>query len=187
MLVYTTGKGVNGFTLDPSIGEFCLSHPNMKIPKDGTIYSLNEGNYVHFPDGVKKYLKYCQIEDQQTSRPYTSRYIGSMVADIHRNMIKGGIFIYPKTSGAPNGKLRLVYECNPMAYLIEQAGGRATDGYRRILDLRVTSLHQRSAIFIGSENMVLKAEELMRQFSPLTPEEKVDRKLEGMGVVGGID
>ena len=187
MLVYTTGKGVNGFTLDPSIGEFCLSHPNMKIPKDGTIYSINEGNYVHFPDGVKKYLKYCQIEDQQTSRPYTSRYIGSMVADIHRNMIKGGIFIYPTTSGAPNGKLRLVYECNPMAYLIEQAGGRATDGYRRILDLKVTSLHQRSAIFIGSENMVLKAEELMRQFSPLTPEETVERKLEGMGVIGGID
>ena len=187
MLVYTTGKGVNGFTLDPSIGEFCLSHPNMKIPKNGTIYSLNEGNYVHFPDGVKKYLKYCQIEDQQTSRPYTSRYIGSMVADIHRNMIKGGIFIYPTTSGAPNGKLRLVYECNPMAYLIEQAGGRATDGYRRILDLKVTSLHQRSAIFIGSENMVLKAEELMRQFSPLTPEETVERKLEGMGVIGGID
>ena len=187
MLVYTTGKGVNGFTLDPSIGEFCLSHPNMKIPKDGTIYSINEGNYVHFPDGVKKYLKYCQIEDQQTSRPYTSRYIGSMVADIHRNMIKGGIFIYPTTSGAPNGKLRLVYECNPMAYLIEQAGGRATDGYRRILDLKVTSLHQRSAIFIGSENMVLKAEELMHQFSPLTPEETVERKLEGMGVVGGID
>ena len=187
MLVYTTGKGVNGFTLDPSIGEFCLSHPNMKIPKDGTIYSINEGNYVHFPDGVKKYLKYCQIEDQQTSRPYTSRYIGSMVADIHRNMIKGGLFIYPTTSGAPNGKLRLVYECNPMAYLIEQAGGRATDGYRRILDLKVTSLHQRSAIFIGSENMVLKAEELMRQFSPLTPEETVERKLEGMGVIGGID
>lgn len=187
MLVYTTGKGVNGFTLDPSIGEFCLSHPDMKIPQDGTIYSLNEGNYVHFPDGVKKYLKYCQIEDQQTSRPYTSRYIGSMVADIHRNMIKGGIFIYPTTSGAPNGKLRLVYECNPMAYIIEQAGGRATDGYGRILDLKVTSLHQRSAIFIGSENMVLKAEELMHQYSPLTPEEKVERKLEGMGVIGGID
>lgn len=187
MLVYTTGKGVNGFTLDPSIGEFCLSHPNMKIPINGTIYSLNEGNYVHFPDGVKKYLKYCQIEDQQTSRPYTSRYIGSMVADIHRNMIKGGIFIYPTTSGAPNGKLRLVYECNPMAFLIEQAGGRATDGYGRILDLKVTSLHQRSAIFIGSENMVLKAEELMQQYSPLTPDEKVERKLEEMGVIGGID
>jgi len=187
MLVYTTGKGVNGFTLDPSIGEFCLSHPNMKIPKDGTIYSLNEGNYVHFPDGVKKYLKYCQIEDEQTSRPYTSRYIGSMVADIHRNMIKGGIFIYPTTSGAPNGKLRLVYECNPMAFIIEQAGGRATDGYHRVLDLDVTSLHQRSAIFIGSENMVLKAEELMQQYSALTPAEKVDQKLEELGVIGGID
>lgn len=186
MLVYTTGKGVNGFTLDPSIGEFCLSHPNMKIPKDGTIYSLNEGNYVHFPDGVKKYLKYCQIEDEATSRPYTSRYIGSMVADIHRNIIKGGIFIYPTTSSAPNGKLRLVYECNPMAFIIEQAGGRATDGFNRILDREVTSLHQRSAIFIGSENMVLKAEELMRQYSSSTPE-KADRKLEGLGIIGGID
>ncbi|HEY1008747.1 MAG: class 1 fructose-bisphosphatase [Daejeonella sp.] len=187
MLVYTTGKGVNGFTLDPSIGEFCLSHPNMTIPKDGTIYSLNEGNYVHFPDGVKKYLKYCQVEDQQTSRPYTSRYIGSMVADVHRNMIKGGIFIYPTTSGAPNGKLRLVYECNPMAFIIEQAGGRATDGYNRICEKEVSSLHQRSAIFIGSENMVLKAEEFMRQYSALTPDEKAEKKLEQMGVIGGID
>lgn len=187
MLVYTTGKGVNGFTLDPSIGEFCLSHPDMKIPKDGTIYSINEGNYVHFPDGVKKFLKYCQIEDEQTSRPYTSRYIGSMVADIHRNMIKGGIFIYPTTSSAPNGKLRLVYECNPMAFIIEQAGGRATDGYRRILDQSVNSLHQRSAIFIGSENMVLKAEELMRQYSGLTPDEETEQKLEKLGIIGGID
>lgn len=187
MLVYTTGKGVNGFTLDPSIGEFCLSHPDMKIPKDGTIYSINEGNYVHFPDGVKKFLKYCQIEDEQTSRPYTSRYIGSMVADIHRNMIKGGIFIYPTTSSAPNGKLRLVYECNPMAFIIEQAGGRATDGYQRIMDQVVTSLHQRSAIFIGSENMVLKAEELMRQYSGLTPGEEAEQKLEKLGIIGGID
>lgn len=187
MLVYTTGKGVNGFTLDPSIGEFCLSHPYMTIPKDGTIYSINEGNYVHFPDGVKKYLKYCQVEDEKTFRPYTSRYIGSMVADLHRNMIKGGIFIYPTTSSAPNGKLRLVYECNPMAFIIEQAGGRATDGYNRILDKNVEALHQRSAIFIGSENMVLKAEELMQQYSALTPDEKAEKKLEGMGVVGGID
>jgi fructose-1,6-bisphosphatase I len=166
MLVYTTGKGVNGFTLDPSIGEFCLSHPDMKIPKDGVIYSINEGYYVHFPDGVKKYIKYCQVEDEKTKRPYTSRYIGSMVADLHRNMIKGGIFIYPITSQAPKGKLRLVYECNPMSFIIEQAGGRASNGYERILELEVKELHQRSAIFIGSENMVLKAEEMMAYFSP---------------------
>lgn len=176
MLVYTTGKGVNGFTLDPSIGEFCLSHPDMKIPKDGVIYSINEGYYVHFPDGVKKYIKYCQVEDTKTNRPYTSRYIGSMVADIHRNLIKGGIFIYPITAGAPKGKLRLVYECNPMAFIIEQAGGRASNGYERILNLDVTELHQRSAIFIGSENMVFKAEELMSFFSP----QGTKRTLEGV-------
>ena len=166
MLVYTTGKGVNGFTLDPSIGEFCLSHPDMKIPKDGVIYSINEGYYAHFPDGVKKYIKYCQVEDEKTKRPYTSRYIGSMVADIHRNLIKGGIFIYPVTASAPKGKLRLVYECNPMAFIVEQAGGKASNGYDRILDLDVNELHQRSAIFIGSESMVHKAEELMSFFSP---------------------
>lgn len=166
MLVYTTGKGVNGFTLDPSIGEFCLSHPDMQIPKDGIIYSINEGYYTHFPDGVKKYIKYCQVEDAKTNRPYTSRYIGSMVADIHRNLIKGGIFIYPVTASAPNGKLRLVYECNPMAFIIEQAGGKATNGYKRILEIEVKELHQRSAIFIGSENMVNKAEEMMMCFSP---------------------
>lgn len=170
MMVYTTGKGVNGFTLDPSIGEFCLSHPDMKIPKEGTIYSINEGNYVHFPDGVKKYIKFCQVEDKASSRPYTSRYIGSMVADIHRSIIKGGIFIYPTTSGAPNGKIRLVYECNPMAFIIEQAGGRASNGFERILDMEVNSLHQRSAVFIGSEKMVLKAEEMMREFSSVETE-----------------
>ncbi len=162
MLVYTTGKGVNGFTLDPSIGEFCLSHPNLKIPASGTIYSINEGNYVHFPDGVKKYIKYCQVEDLATKRPYTSRYIGSMVADIHRSIIKGGIFIYPTTSSAPTGKLRLVYECNPMAFIIEQAGGKATNGFQRILELPVTDLHQRSAIFIGSADMVSQAESFMQ-------------------------
>lgn len=158
MLVYTTGKGVNGFTLDPSIGEFCLSHPNLQIPQTGSIYSVNEGNYVHFPEGVKQYIKYCQVEDQATGRPYTSRYIGSMVADVHRNLIKGGIFIYPVTASAPDGKLRLVYECNPMAFVIEQAGGRATNGNVRILDLEVTGLHQRSPIFIGSGQMVRTAE-----------------------------
>jgi fructose-1,6-bisphosphatase I len=162
MLVYTTGKGVNGFTLDPSIGEFCLSHPNLKIPASGTIYSINEGNYVHFPDGVKKYIKYCQVEDLATKRPYTSRYIGSMVADIHRSIIKGGIFIYPTTSSGPTGKLRLVYECNPMAFIIEQAGGKATNGFQRILELPVTDLHQRSAIFIGSADMVSQAESFMQ-------------------------
>jgi fructose-1,6-bisphosphatase I len=166
MLVYTTGKGVNGFTLDPSIGEFCLSHPDMKIPEEGTIYSINEGYYTHFPDGVKKYIKYCQVDDAVTHRPYTSRYTGSMVADVHRNMIKGGIFIYPSTAGSRKGKLRLVYECNPMAFIIEQAGGIATDGYNRILDLEVNELHQRSPIFIGSEHMVKKAMEFMLAFSP---------------------
>ena len=166
MLVYTTGKGVNGFTLDPSIGEFCLSHPDIKIPDTGYIYSINEGNYVHFPEGVKKYIKYCQVEDEQSQRPYTSRYIGSMVADLHRNLIKGGIYIYPTTSSAPKGKLRLVYECNPLAFIIEQAGGRATNGFDRILDIEVTEIHQRESIFIGSTKMVLLAEEYMAQYSP---------------------
>lgn len=165
MLVYTTGKGVNGFTLDPSIGEFCLSHPELKIPKNGTIYSVNEGNYVHFPDGVKQYIKYCQVEDTATNRPYTSRYIGSMVADIHRSLIKGGVFIYPKTASAPNGKLRLVYECNPMAFIVEQAGGKASTGFERIMELPVYDLHQRSAIVIGSAEMVNMAESFMQKYA----------------------
>ncbi len=167
MLVYTTGKGVNGFTLDPSIGEFCLSHPDMQIPKDGLIYSINEGNYVHFPEGVKRYIKYCQVEDPSTHRPYTSRYIGAMAADIHRNLIKGGIYIYPTTAASPKGKLRLLYECNPLAFIIEQAGGKASDGYQRILDIEPQELHQRTSIFIGSSNMVEKAEEFMAAHSPL--------------------
>lgn len=165
MLVYTTGKGVNGFTLDPSIGEFCLSHPNLKMPKSGKIYSINEGNYIHFPEGVKKYIKYCQEEDSQTSRPYSSRYIGSAVADIHRNLLKGGIFIYPPTAKAPSGKLRLLYECNPLAFVIEQAGGRATDGSRRILEIQPKALHQRTPLFLGSSDMVDKVEEFMTKYS----------------------
>ncbi|MCX2451578.1 class 1 fructose-bisphosphatase [Pedobacter sp. PLR] len=165
MMVYTTGKGVNGFTLDPSIGEFCLSHPNMTIPDGGNIYSLNEGNYVHFPEGVKKYLKYVQVHDEETNRPYTSRYIGSMVGDIHRNLIKGGIYIYPTTAKSPNGKLRLLYECNPMAFIVEQAGGVASDGFNRILEIEPTELHQRSSIFIGSKEMVNMAEGMMAEFS----------------------
>jgi len=162
MLVYTTQRGVNGFTLDPSIGEFCLSHPDMKCPETGSIYSVNEGNYAQFPEGVKQYIRYCQIEDHASSRPYSSRYTGSLVADFHRNLLKGGIFIYPSTAKAPKGKLRLLYECNPLALIIEQAGGKASDGQRRILELIPTSLHQRTSLFIGSARMVTKAEEFMR-------------------------
>jgi len=162
MLVYTTGHGVNGFTLNPAIGTFYLSHPNMQYPEDGRIYSINEGNYVHFPQGVKDYIKYCQAEEDD--RPYTSRYIGSLVSDFHRNMIKGGIFIYPKSSQASNGKLRLLYECNPMAFLAEQANGRASDGFTRILDIQPTELHQRVPFFCGSKNMVEKAESFMAKY-----------------------
>lgn len=165
MLVYTTGKGVNGFTLDPSVGIFCLSHPDMKYPESPNIYSINEGNYIYFPDGVKKYIKYCQEDHPATLRPYTSRYIGSMVADFHRNLIKGGIFIYPGTTKQPKGKLRLLYECNPVAFLAEQAGGKASDGFRRIMEIEPKTLHQRAPLFIGPKSMVEKAEEFMRQCS----------------------
>ncbi|HIO68733.1 MAG TPA: class 1 fructose-bisphosphatase [Flavobacteriales bacterium] len=168
MLVYTTGRGVNGFTLDPSIGEFCLSHPKMQIPKGGRIYSVNQGYFVHFPDGVRQYIKYCQKADAATNRPYSLRYIGSMVADIHRNMIKGGVFIYPTTADSPTGKLRLLYECNPLAFIVEQAGGKATDGFSRILDIQPEELHQRVPIFIGSTEMVERAEEFMKQYSAET-------------------
>lgn len=160
MLVYTTGHGVNGFTLNPAIGTFYLSHPNMQFPETGRIYSINEGNYAHFPQGVKNYIKYCQEEKED--RPYTSRYIGSLVSDFHRNLIKGGIYIYPQTSKAPNGKLRLLYECNPMAFLAEQANGLATDGFQRIMDIKPTELHQRVPIFCGSRKMVEKAKEFMK-------------------------
>lgn len=168
MLVYTTGKGVNGFTLDPSIGEFCLSHPDIKTPSTGTIYSINEGNHLHFPDGVKKYIKYCQEEDKATDRPYSSRYIGSGVADIHRNLLKGGIYIYPTTTKSPKGKLRLLYECNPLAFIIEQAGGKATDGNKRIMEQDITELHQRTPLFLGSADMVDKAMEFMEKYKEVT-------------------
>lgn len=160
MLVYSTGNGVNGFTLNPAIGTYYLSHPNIKIPEKGNIYSINEGNYIHFPQGVKDYIKYCQKEEDD--RPYTSRYIGSLVSDFHRNMIKGGIYIYPNTSKNPNGKLRLLYECNPMAFIAEQAGGKASNGFMPILDLKPTELHQRVPFFCGSKLMVDKAEEFMK-------------------------
>jgi fructose-1,6-bisphosphatase I len=165
MLVYTTGKGVNGFTLDPSIGEFCLSHPNIQTPKKGNVYSINEGNYLHFPDGIKKYLKFCQEEDKLSNRPYSSRYIGSGVADIHRNLITGGIYIYPTTTKSPNGKLRLLYECNPLAFILEQAGGKASTGGKRIMDLPITELHQRTPLFLGSSEMVDVAQDFMTKYS----------------------
>ncbi|HLW32234.1 MAG TPA: class 1 fructose-bisphosphatase [Aequorivita sp.] len=160
MIVYSTGHGVNGFTLNPAIGTYYLSHPNMQFPEIGHIYSVNEGNYVHFPQGVKDYIKYCQKEEED--RPYTSRYIGSLVSDFHRNMIKGGIYIYPNTSKDPQGKLRLLYECNPMAMIAEQAGGKASNGFQRILEIQPTSLHQRVPFFCGSIKMVEKAEEFMQ-------------------------
>lgn len=159
MLVYTTGNGVNGFTLNPAIGTFYLSHPEMKVSENGCIYSVNEGNYVHFPQGVKDYIKYCQAEEGD--RPYTSRYIGSLVSDIHRNILKGGIYLYPTSAKAPNGKLRLLYECNPIAFIMEQAGGKASNGFNRIMEIEPTELHQRVPFFCGSRNMVEKAEEFM--------------------------
>lgn len=160
MLVYTTGHGVNGFTLNPAIGSYYLSHPNMQFPENGRIYSVNEGNYLDFPQGIKNYIKYCQ--EEEGDRPYTSRYIGSLVSDFHRNMIKGGIYLYPRGSRNPNGKLRLLYECNPMAFLAEQANGKASDGFTRILDIEPTELHQRVPFICGSKQMVDKCEEFMR-------------------------
>ncbi|WCE29423.1 class 1 fructose-bisphosphatase [Vibrio sp. SCSIO 43137] len=163
MLVYTTGNGVHGFTYDPSIGSFCLSHENMMIPEKGKIYSINEGNYIRFPMGVKKYIKYCQESMPEDNRPYTSRYIGSLVADFHRNLLKGGIYLYPSTESHPRGKLRLLYECNPMAFLIEQAGGLASDGKNRIMTLKPTELHERVPFFVGSKEMVRKVEEFLAE------------------------
>jgi fructose-1,6-bisphosphatase I len=157
ILVYTTGKGVNGFTLDPAIGEFFLSHPNMQMPENGRLYSVNEGNINDFDPQLRAYLAYCQSNDNQTGKPYSGRYIGSLVADFHRNLIKGGIYIYPAVPSAPQGRLRLLYECNPLAFIAEQAGGLATDGKQRILDIKPTALHQRVRFYIGSKLMVEKA------------------------------
>jgi fructose-1,6-bisphosphatase I len=152
MLVYTTGHGVNGFTYEPSLGEYFLSHPNLKMPDDGKIYSINEGLSDSFSNEVRSYIKYCK------EQRYTARYIGSLVADFHRNMLKGGIYIYPATAKDANGKLRLMYECNALAFIAEQAGGKATDGKVRILDIELKELHQRTAFFVGSKNMVDKAQ-----------------------------
>jgi len=167
IFVYTAGNGVHGFTLDPSFGEFILSHPNIKTPKKSKIYSINEGNYLYWHPGLKKYIKWLQDEDKATDRPYSSRYIGSMVSDIHRNLLYGGIYMYPADSRNPKGKLRLMYECNPMAFIVEQAGGRATNGKQRTLEIKPTSLHERTPIFIGSEEDVLLVEKFMRDYDPI--------------------
>lgn len=163
MLVYTTGNGVNGFTYDPGIGVYFLSHPDMKFPEHGKVYSINEGNINKCSSGVKQYVSYCQHIDSATKRPYTARYIGSLVADFHRNLIKGGVYMYPSTTEAKSGKLRLLYECNPLAFIAEQAGGKASDGHRRILDIEPTGLHQRVPFFVGNEKMVNKIEEFISQ------------------------
>ena len=158
MMVYATRRGVNGFTLDPSIGEFTLSHPNIKCPESGKIYSVNHGNFFQYDDRVKAYIDTCQKKNKDNGGPYTQRYIGSMVSDVHRNLIKGGIFMYPGTFNRPGGKLRLLYECNPFAFIAEVAGGKAIDGKQRILDIQPTELHQRSPFFVGSKLMMEELE-----------------------------
>src|SRR5437868_12169675 len=158
MFVYATRRGVNGFTLDQSIGEYTLSHPDIKCPESGKMYSVNHGNFFQYDEPVKKYITACQKKDKTNGGPYTQRYIGSMASDVHRNLIKGGIFMYPGTTGKPNGKLRLLYECNPLAYIVERAGGVATNGKERILDLQPTELHQRTPFFVGSEKMMAEME-----------------------------
>ncbi|HSI90276.1 MAG TPA: class 1 fructose-bisphosphatase [Adhaeribacter sp.] len=162
MLVYTTGRGVNGFTYEPSLGEFFLSHPDIKTPQTGKVYSVNEGGFNSFPQPYKDYVNYCKDNE------YSARYIGSLVADFHRNLLKGGIYIYPPTAKAPNGKLRLLYECNALAFIVEQAGGKATNGKQRIMDVEPTELHQRCPLIIGSADMVDKVQELIGKTSEAT-------------------
>jgi fructose-1,6-bisphosphatase I len=163
ILVYATKRGANGFTLDQSIGEFCLSHPDIRCPEDGKMYSVNHGNYFGYSEPVKKYIEVCQKKNKTNGGPYTQRYIGSMVSDVHRNLIRGGIFLYPGTKEKPNGKLRLLYECNPLAYILEVAGGKATDGKQRILEKVPTELHQRTPFFIGSKKMMEELEEYLKE------------------------
>ncbi|HPI91516.1 MAG TPA: class 1 fructose-bisphosphatase [Deltaproteobacteria bacterium] len=165
-MVYSTGHGVNGFSLDPSVGEFVLSHPNITIPKRGKIYSTNEGNQPYWKQGTREYVEYLKSEKNTRKQPYTSRYIGSLVADFHRNLLKGGIFLYPedtKDPKKPTGKLRLLYEANPLAFIAEQAGGYASTGYEPILDIKPTGLHQRVPLIIGSKDDVLEYEQFAKK------------------------
>jgi fructose-1,6-bisphosphatase I len=162
MMVYASRRGVNGFTLDPSIGEFSLSHPDIKCPEFGKIYSVNHGNFFQYEQNVQDYIQQCQRKNAANGGPYTQRYIGSMVSDVHRNLIKGGIFMYPATKDKPGGKLRLLYECNPFAFIIEVAGGKATNGKQRILEVIPEKLHQRSTLFIGSKGMMDELETFLK-------------------------
>jgi fructose-1,6-bisphosphatase I len=164
MLVYTTGLGVTGFTFDPSIGEYCLSHYKIDMPKNGHIYSVNEGNYKQFSPGIRKYIDACKGMKPDGSDALSARYIGSLVSDFHRNLLKGGIYMYPSTRKQPGGKLRLLYECNPIAFLAEQAGGMATDGQgNRIMDIVPGAIHQRTPFFAGSGRMVEELERFIRE------------------------
>lgn len=167
MLVYTTGNGVNGFTLDPSIGEFLLSHRDIKYPEKSNIYSINEGNYRKLFEGVKQYLRYIKTSNE-VKKPYTARYIGSLVSDFHRNLLKGGIYLYPGTTDKPNGKIRLLYEASPMAFLAEQAGGMASNGYDPILDLEPKELHQRTPLFLGSNEEVNRVQEFIHVYDQIS-------------------
>ncbi|MGD8781061.1 MAG: class 1 fructose-bisphosphatase [Ignavibacteria bacterium] len=162
MMVYTAGHGVHGFTLDPQFGEFLLSHEDIKTPAKGKIYSINEGNYLHWRQGLKNYIKYLQ-SDEFADKPYKARYIGSMVADIHRNLLYGGLFIYPEDKRNPKGKLRLMYECNPMAFIVEQAGGKASDGFKRLLEIQPKDLHEKTPIYIGSPEDVSLVEKFLKE------------------------
>jgi fructose-1,6-bisphosphatase I len=166
MMVYATRRGVNGFTLDPAIGEFTLSHPDIRCPESGKIYSVNHGSFFQYDRQVQAYIDCCQKKTKDTGGPYTQRYIGSMVSDVHRNLIKGGIFMYPATVSRPKGKLRLLYECNPFAFITEVAGGKATDGRQRILDIQPAELHQRSPFFIGSRLMMEELESFLTASAP---------------------
>ena len=161
VLVYATRRGVNAFTLDPEIGEFSLSSSNIQCPKDGKIYSVNQGNFYRYHESIQHYITFCQQKDSSNGGPYSQRYIASMVSDVHRNLLKGGIFMYPSTTDKPKGKLRLLYECNPLAFIVEVAGGKATNGSKRILDLKPTELHERTPFFIGSENMMKDLDDFM--------------------------
>lgn len=163
MFVYSTGNGVHGFTLDPSVGEFILSHKDIKIPKKGKIFSINTGNYKKWDEKLKNYIDFITTPDKKTQRPYSLRYIGSLVADFHRNLLYGGIFLYPKDMAHPNGKLRLLYEAQPLAFIVEQAGGYASDGYTPILDKVPHDIHERTPLFIGSIENVKELEQFLQK------------------------